>query len=223
LEREAMVWAAVPHDNIVPLFGYFQGVNKAPQLVYPFFENGTLGSYVNNHRGLTYIERLKLSLNLARGLGQLHSREPAIVYGNLKPANVMVDDDMNCVLLDFSNSRVTMAPGIHSDFNTDSTRGTVVYLAKELLLENALPTLASDVYALGGLILFIMTGKAPFHAIRGGVGSIIFIIMRGETPIPSDYPALAQDDPLWSLMKKCWDPQPDRRPSMSQIIYKVCT
>lgn len=231
-------------------------------MVYPFFENGSLGSYINGRSGLTYIQRLKLVrvsllllkqnsshvshqvLTLARSLGDLHSREPPIVYGNLKPANIMVDDDMKCVLLDFGNSRVITTSDSPLDFSADSTTGTVSYLAKELLQENALPTLASDLYAFGGLTLFvsrsylipsargpdpqnycalqIMTGKAPFYNISGGAGPIILAITRGKTPIPSDYPMLAQDDPLWSLMQKCWDSEPDRRPPMSQIIYKVC-
>lgn len=223
LKREETIWEAVTHDNIVPLLGYLKAVDKSPpQFVYPLFKNGTLRSYISNRPWpLTYIERLQLALSLVRSLGNLHSREPAIVHGNLKPANVMVNDDMQCVLLDFGNSRVIAASDTHSDFDIESTTGTVVYLAKELLQENALPTLASDVYALGGLILFIMSGKAPFHQISGGAVPIILAIIRGETPLPSDHPALAPDDSLWGLMKQCWDPHPDGRPSTRQIIYKI--
>lgn len=65
-----------------------------------------------------------------------------------------------------------------------------------------------------------LTGKRPFWKKRNN-NVIILSIARDETPDPSEYPELLSTDPLWNLMKRCWDPEPTQRPIMSQIVAEV--
>lgn len=82
----------------------------------------------------------------------LHSLKPPIVHGNIKPENVIIQDNLQSALSDFGLSRIMLefrdpAGGIR-------VRGTAGYQAKELLERNT-PTPAVDVYAFGGLILAV--------------------------------------------------------------------
>ncbi|KIO19568.1 hypothetical protein M407DRAFT_82664, partial [Tulasnella calospora MUT 4182] len=223
LKREETIWEAVTHDNIVPLLGYLKAVDKSPpQFVYPLFKNGTLRSYISNRPWpLTYIERLQLLIGVARGLGHLHSLKPPICHGDIKPQNVMIGDKKEALLCDFGISRVMTHLVGTGMTTTGGVTGTHGYLAKELFEEGSRPTDKSDVYAFGGLILATMTGKPPFHKNLENAFAIIVLVYRGRTPAPAEYPELPETHPLWDLMRKCWDPEPNNRPSMTQIAAEV--
>ncbi|KAG8916233.1 hypothetical protein FRC01_003284 [Tulasnella sp. 417] len=65
-----------------------------------------------------------------------------------------------------------------------------------------------------------MSGKEPFYQLHHEAAVTIAIFLE-ETPDPKLYPALSPDDDIWGLMKKCWDPNPHQRFSVSQVIYKA--
>lgn len=94
----------------------------------------------------------------ASGLAHLHSLNPLIAHGNLKPENVVVKDNIQAALCDLEVSRMFVGIGGASELTTmdGMTRGTPGYQAKELLQDNAPPASGpGDVYALGGLILAV--------------------------------------------------------------------
>lgn len=85
----------------------------------------------------------------------LHSLDPPIFHGDIKPQNVIVQDDLKAALCDFGISKLILASGEHSGFTTaDSCSGTSGYEPKEILNEGP-PTTAADVYSFGGLILAV--------------------------------------------------------------------
>lgn len=65
-----------------------------------------------------------------------------------------------------------------------------------------------------------MTGKPPFHGIKNNL-AIIIAVNNDETPAPADHPNLDEHDPLWDLMRKCWDPDPTARPDIGKVIEEV--
>ena len=64
-----------------------------------------------------------------------------------------------------------------------------------------------------------MSGKPPFFGLSDV--TIILRAMAGEFPKPEDHPGLPPTDPLWGLMRRCWDMSPTARPTMSEILCEV--
>ncbi|KAG8937451.1 hypothetical protein FRC00_005494 [Tulasnella sp. 408] len=220
IRRETVIWQTTSHKNILPFHGY-QIVDDEPMLVSPWCKNGSLASYVNEHPDLPDVEKLKLLRDAACGLAYLHSLQPPIIHGDIKPDNVIITDDMVGSLCDFGISRVMTSLGTHTGLTTSGQgAGTAGYQAKELYDENSRPTAMSDVYAFGGLILAAMSGKAPFYK-KTIAAAIIIAISTDETPIPVDHVELPEGDPIWGLLQRSWDPDPELRPTMMQVVEEV--
>ncbi|KAG8928867.1 hypothetical protein FRC01_005261 [Tulasnella sp. 417] len=220
IKRETVIWRTTNHKNILPFHGY-QIVDGVPMLVSPWCRNGSLASYVNEHPDLTDVSKLKLLLDAACGLAYLHSLQPPIVHGDIKPDNVIITDDVTGSLCDFGISRVMTSLGTHTGLTTSGQgAGTAGYQAKELYDENSRPTTMSDVYAFGGLILATMSGKGPFYK-KTIAAAIIIAISYDETPSPRDHEKLPEEDSLWDLLRRSWDPEPEQRPSMAQVVQEL--
>ncbi|KAG8925605.1 hypothetical protein FRC01_009928 [Tulasnella sp. 417] len=93
-------------------------------------------------------------------------------------------------------------------------------MAKELFLEERpRSSCESDVYAFGGLILTVMSGKPPYFGIPAG--RVLYRVMQNQPPKPEEHPVLSPDDRLWNLMGRCWNPKPKRRPQMKAIVQEL--
>ncbi|KAG8946587.1 hypothetical protein FRC04_011565 [Tulasnella sp. 424] len=160
-----------------------------------------------------------LVIQTACGLEHLHSRIPPICHADIKPENVLINDEHVPALSDFGLSRVIQDLEVQSGFTTSETvKGTVRYMARELFAgEN--PSPESDVYAFGGLILTVMSGKAPFE----GLPHLVMLrrVMLDEPPIPMEHPYLPANDPLWKLMHRCWNKDPTARPTMQEVRQEL--
>ena len=67
----------------------------------------------------------------------------------------------------------------------------------------------------------VMTGKLPYFSYNSDMG-VIKAIWDGVTPAPEDYAELPASDPLWGIMRECWEEDRSMRPTMEQLITKVC-
>ncbi|KAG8962783.1 hypothetical protein FRC05_005107 [Tulasnella sp. 425] len=224
IKREAVVWQTAKHENILEFCG-FQIIDGEPMFVSPWCANGNLREYIKRNPELADVKKLELLRDAAQGLSHLHSLEPPIIHGDIKPDNVMVTNDIRGVLCDFGISRVMTSLGMHTGLTTAGQgAGTAGYQAKELYEEDSRPTPMSDVYAFGGVILATMSGKPPFHKkLPKAAAAIILAINQDHTANPADHPELPKSDPLWVLLKRSWDPQPARRPSVKEIIAEMST
>lgn len=82
LRRELKVWSRLRHDNIVPLYGTVSGFGQFISLVCPWYDNGSLSSYLESHgETLSIIRRFQLLSDVSAGLQYLHSC--SVVHGDL--------------------------------------------------------------------------------------------------------------------------------------------
>ncbi|KAG9042373.1 hypothetical protein FS837_010955 [Tulasnella sp. UAMH 9824] len=213
IKRETVIWSTAAHPNILPFIGY-QIVDNSPMLLSPWCENGNLSRYISQHPELTRSEKIDLLCHAARGLLHLHNLNPQIVHGDIKPENVIVQDNLVAALCDFGISKIHVEQ--HTGLTTSGkTGGTSGYQAKELLEEDP-ATPATDVYAFGGLILAAMSGKQPFWNKKPSV--TIIAVFQDKIPARADHPKLPASDPLWDLLTKCWSGDPESRPHMSKVL-----
>ncbi|KIO22947.1 hypothetical protein M407DRAFT_114181 [Tulasnella calospora MUT 4182] len=222
VRREAFIWTSATHPNILQFIGY-KVMNGEHCLISPWCKHGSLTRYILNNEGIKESEKLKLLCDAARGLVHLHSLNPVIVHGDIKPDNVLVKDNLEAALCDFGISRIFLGIGKVSGLTTTGNRtgGTAGYQARELLDETApSASTAGDVYAFGGLILAAMSGKNPFYNKRNDPARIV-AVCTGEVPSPDDHPRLPRDDPLWDLLNECWSNTPEARPAMDTVLQKL--
>lgn len=106
---------------------------------------------------LDWNTRIKIAVDTARGLEYLHCKaNPPVIFRDLKPANILLDNDFHARLSDFGLAKL----GPVGDKTHVSTRvmGTYGYCAPEYAMSGKL-TVKSDIYSLGVVLLEIITGR----------------------------------------------------------------
>ena len=153
--REAIATAALDHPNIVSVFD--AGTDGASAyLVMELLHGTSVAELVREHGALPLPEALRIASELAAALASAHAA--GIVHRDIKPANVMVSGD-RVTVLDFG---IAHLQGAEVTLTAPETAiGTAAYMAPEQAA-GAKPGPAADTYALGCLIMTMVTGRPPF-------------------------------------------------------------
>nr|TKS02383.1 putative LRR receptor-like serine/threonine-protein kinas e [Populus alba] len=142
-------------------------------LVYEYMHNGSLEEWIKGSRrrldgGLLNIsERLNVAIDVACAVDYLHHDcEIPVVHCDLKPSNVLVDEDMTAKVGDFGLAKLLAERGAdkQSISSTAGLRGSVGYIPPEYGL-GLKATTSGDVYSYGVVLLELFTGKSPTHEI----------------------------------------------------------
>ncbi|KAJ7788554.1 kinase-like domain-containing protein [Mycena olivaceomarginata] len=212
--REALVWRALHHKNILPCLG-IDGDSFPSSLcmVSPWMEHGTIMNYLEEY-GHGNVD--KLLYEVAQGLEYLHLC--GIVHGDLRGTNILIAEDWSACLADFGLS-------IFSDATASMTTnraGSLYWMAPELLdpdrLENKFRTPASDVYAFGCVCLELYTGRPPFADLPEP-GAMMKVIKGQRPERPSGPPAMS--DILWQHVTEFWSNTPSARPTTQIVVQNM--
>ena len=156
-KREARLSANLSHPNILPIFA----VRETEKLVF-FVMKCLMGrplDAVLKETGPLPIATVQVILaQAAAGLAHAHRR--GIVHRDIKPGNIMVDDDGVVVVTDFGIAKAAESDGLTA---TGSTIGTPAYMSPEQCSGQTLTT-AADQYSLGAVAYELLTGRVPFAA-----------------------------------------------------------
>src|SRR5690606_30737825 len=155
-EVEARVIARLEHPHIIPLYDYWRDPDGA-YLVMRYLRGGSLRSLLSERR-MTLPETSRVLDQLAGALAIAHRHE--VVHRDIKPDNILFDDDGNAYLTDFG-----IAKDLRDDSNVtqaDMVVGSPAYLSPEQIRAEEV-TPRSDIYALGVLLFEMLTGKHPFE------------------------------------------------------------
>ncbi|XP_078159195.1 wall-associated receptor kinase 4-like [Carex rostrata] len=160
--KEMLILAQINHKNVVKLLGCCLEV-EVPILVYEYISNGTLYHYIhknNINAPIPLHERLRIAAESADALAYMHSSaSPPILHGDVKTANILLDDNFVAKVSDFGSSK--LAPNDEAEIAT-LVQGTCGYLDPEYLLTCQL-TDKSDVYSFAVIILELLTRKKALY------------------------------------------------------------
>ncbi|CAM0956990.1 unnamed protein product [Alopecurus aequalis] len=210
---EVRIMRRLRHPNIVLFMG---AVTRPPHLsiVSEYLPRGSLYKII--HRPNCQIDekrRIKMALDVARGMNCLHTSVPTIVHRDLKSPNLLVDDNWTVKVCDFGLSRLK-----HSTFlSSKSTAGTPEWMAPEVL-QNEQSNEKCDIYSFGVILWELATLRKPWHGMNQMqvVGAVGFQDQRLDIPKEVD-PIVA------SIIHDCWQKDPNLRPSFIQLTSYLKT
>ncbi|XP_011096692.1 probable LRR receptor-like serine/threonine-protein kinase At4g20940 [Sesamum indicum] len=174
--KEAKKFANIRHPNVVGLRGYYWGPTQHEKLILSdYISPGSLASFLYDRPGrkgppLTWAQRLKIAVDVARGLNYLHF-DRAVPHGNLKATNILLDGpDCNGRVADYCLHRLMTQSGTIEQI---LDAGVLGYRAPELAAsKKPLPSFKSDVYAFGVILLELLTGKCAGDVVSGADGGV---------------------------------------------------
>jgi len=154
--REARAVAQLSHPHIVTVIDAGEDDGR-PYIVFEYVEGETLKDLIRREGRLPVTEALAYAIQIARALGAAHARH--IIHRDVKPQNVLIDEDGSAKVTDFGIARTLEEDGLTAD---GRVLGTTDYVSPEQALGRPV-TGRSDLYSLGIVLFEMLTGDVPFR------------------------------------------------------------
>ncbi len=161
-EIEAELIARLEHPHIVPLYDFWRDLDGA-FLVMRYVRGDTLAKSLEDYGPWDEEQAAKLLEDMADALHLAHRNQ--VVHQDIKPANILLDQDGNAYLTDFGIARDLAANvNLAEDLN-NVVHGSPKYISPEHLQRGRINiTHKSDIYSLGILMYEVLTGEPPFDS-----------------------------------------------------------
>lgn len=187
---------------------HFDCWERQPYLIMPLCKNGSAFKYVTGTEQITEEQCWNMLHDVAAGLAYLHEKEPPLIHQDIKPDNILINDEGHYMITDFGIS-ARVRSTIRGAQSQEQSGGTLAYMGPERFSANPKPIMASDVWSLGAMMYEIMTCGNPPFGNHGGV------LQKNGADIPiieEDFSQELKDIIYSCLAKETWD-----RPSARKI------
>ncbi|XP_041012967.1 wall-associated receptor kinase 2-like [Juglans microcarpa x Juglans regia] len=229
--NEVIVLTQINHRNVVKLLGCCLET-EVPLLVYEFITNGTLSKHIHDKvlsSSLSWEKRLKIATDTAGALAYMHfSASIPIIHRDVKPANILLDDNYSAKVSDFGTSR--LVPLDQTQLTT-LVQGTLGYLDPEYFHSSQL-TEKSDVYSFGVVVAELLTGKKALSFDGPEIDRNLAMYFSSavkedrlhqilEVHLVSDGNINYGIDEVANLVKRCLSVRGEDRPTMKEVAMEL--
>ncbi len=204
LIREAQTLFELNHENIVRFFNIEIIENKIV-LVMELVKGETLRDLIDREAPLSVEEALQIVKEISKGLSYAHER--GIAHGDIKPENILINEDRKIKLADFGLAKILKQSG-----ELSAVAGTPLYMAPEAWKGKI--SLASDIFGLGCILYELFTKKPPF---RGeNLEEIKNNIFNAKAP---KVPGVSLE--VNNLVKSMLEKNPEKRPGANRLLSDI--
>ncbi|KAH9301727.1 hypothetical protein KI387_013310 [Taxus chinensis] len=204
--QEVKMLATLKHQNVVRFIGACRK-HMVWCIVTEYAKGGSVRQFLarRQNRAVPLKLALKQALDVARGMEYLQSL--GFIHRDLKSDNLLIATDKSIKIADFGVARIE----VQTEGMTPET-GTYRWMAPEMIQHRSY-NYKVDVYSFGIVLWELITGMLPFQNMTA-VQAAFAVVNRGVRPtIPQDCPTS-----LSEIMTRCWDANPDVRPSFSEVV-----
>jgi tRNA A-37 threonylcarbamoyl transferase component Bud32 len=210
-EREAKAIARLEHPNIVPIYNYaIDEAEGIPWMAMRLVAGGSLSQLLKSElRPLRLARAVEILGGVAEALDFAHGK--GIVHRDVKPQNVLLDEDGRVYLADFGIAKILESSGGLTA--TGMITGTPQYMAPEQAMARKVGP-AADVYALGIVAYEMLAGQVPFSA-----DTPVAVLMKHvQEPLPLPPPGKVPEPILRAILKCTAKTPEDRWPSAGAFV-----
>ena len=160
--NEAHKAMACKHDNVVGMYDYVEEKSGVHFLVMEYVPGQDLKSFIESHQGNVPLHQItRIFTQLCEGLDEIHKHH--IIHRDIKPENIQIqtteDGSLRAVILDFGIAKAPLDPKLTT---AGTLVGTYAYMSPEQIEDKPLDH-RSDIYSLGVILYYLMTGSPPFE------------------------------------------------------------
>ncbi|PRQ37507.1 putative protein kinase RLK-Pelle-LRR-XII-1 family [Rosa chinensis] len=164
-DAECKVWRRIRHRNLVKIMTTCSN-HEVRALVLQYMSNGSLEKWLYSHNYcLTLLQRVAMLIDIALALDYLHhGQSEGVVHCDLKPSNILLDEDMVAHVGDFGLAKII---AINKDATQTRTLGTLGYVAPEYGSAGVVSA-RGDIYSFGIMLMEIIVRKKPTDEMFAG-------------------------------------------------------
>jgi serine/threonine protein kinase len=211
IEAESMM--RLRHNNIVELLDHDLKASQ-PYFVMPYFERGSIGQSLKKHKTFPVERALRVALDVCSALAFAHSQ--GILHRDVKPHNILLNNDGTAVLSDFGLARDLERSTRHTEFG--DFIGTLGYVPPEqVTAEREDVDHRVDIYGLGVTLFEMVTGITPFGAhlskqdievnaktlLGGRIGQELVDFLAAEPSVPGDFIGSKSSKAFDDICRRC--------------------
>ena len=202
--QEARALARVRHPAIVPIHDLFFA-SEEPWIVMEFISGRSLAEVIAE--GPLDVQAVaRIALQVLRGLIAMHGA--GVVHRDVKPANIVVTDDVSVSLVDFGIAKITGDPSLTGYY---TVMGTAEYMSPERLTPGVRGGPPADIWALGVTCFYALEGYSPFRQHRDLDQDAVVRAVGQDTPKPTRH------GPLGDLMLRMLVKDPQERAKAAEV------
>lgn len=210
--KEARALARLAHPAIVEVFdvGEIEGYTF---FALSYLKGGTLDERIKKHGRLSFEAAAQAGIDVGGGLAHAHGR--GVIHRDVKPANVLFDEEEHAVLADFGVAKILAETRLTA---TGSMFGTPLYMSPEQFAGKPATEL-SDLYSLAATIYKALTGRPPFE------GETVYVVGHRIASEEARHPHVLEPSipvPLSLVVYRALSKDPAaRQPSVEAFVHEL--
>ncbi|CAI2189751.1 16555_t:CDS:2, partial [Funneliformis geosporum] len=194
---------------VIQCFGITQDpITKNYMMVLRYCENGSLHKFISKHENIAYENKINDLSYMAKGLNDIHNAGK--IHKDLHPGNILLTAYITPYISDLGMCQPVNQPSIK-----EGIYGVLPYIDPEVLRGHQY-TKSSDIYSLGIIMNEYFSEELPYANKSHDIYLAIEICGGQRPKISEDTPK-----PLANLIKRCWDPRVENRPTAKQLYQTL--